>query len=232
MAFFDPDDAAWSEQALASHLDGHFVRLRHGSYPERSLDDARLALLHLNGVPAWPTPLEAYLYEDKVRAAWLLSALGVPHAPTRTFHKLADAREHHVIRAGDVWFAHGKRRTGSDWRYSGSGVRDWELPSERVLEAGAAVMTGIGMSCCAVDLLETPDGTWRVLEIQPWYEGFRAAQMDVQVVPSVARRDPAGGWQFEARAPDVHRGHALRLLAFDRYLGTTANGAPPPPSVG
>ncbi len=293
VTFLDPDDPGWAEQALESGVDGHLVRLRHGSYPERSLDDARLALLHLRGVPAWPTPTEAYLYEDKARAAWLLAALEIPHVPTRTFVRFADAaayladasyplvvktrigaggsgvervdgaraatdlartqllgrwqrraadprdvefgsftvqpylrdaREIRVIRAGNAWFAHGKGTARDGWRFSGSGVRDWELPGVRVLDAGAFVMDRLGMSCGAVDLLETPDGAWRVLEVQAWYEGFRASQMDVQGVPSVATRE-ADGWRFEPAAPHVHRGHALRLVAFDQHLAAlTAPG--------
>ena len=299
VVFFDPDEAAWPERVLASGVDGHLVRLRHGTYPERSLDDARLALLHLRGIPAWPTPVEAYLYEDKARAAWLLAALDIPHVPTRTFVRFSDAaayladatyplvvktrigaggsgvervddvraatalartqllgrwqrraadprdvefgsftvqsyvtdaREYRVIRAGDVWFAHGKGQARGGWRFSGSGRRDWELPGVRVLDAGAAVMDRIGMSCGAVDLLESPDGDWRVLEVQAWYEGFRAAQMDVQGVPSVALRGPEG-WRFEEAAPHVHRGHALRLLAFDRHLASLTGRASESPSA-
>ena len=288
VTFFDPDDVAWADEVLAAGVDGHLVRLRHGTYPERSLDDARLALLHLHGVPAWPTPMEAYLYEDKARAAWLLAALGIPHVPTLTFIRFADAaaylaeatyplvvktrigaggsgvervddvrtatalartqllgrwqrraadprdaefgsftvqrylanaREHRVIRMGDVWFAHGKGLVPGGWRFSGSGVRDWECPGVHILDAGASAMERIGMACGAVDLLETPDGSVRVLEVQAWYEGFRAAQMDVDEVPSVALRT-SDGWRFEAAAPHVHRGHALRLLAFDRHLAS------------
>jgi hypothetical protein len=81
------------------------------------------------------------------------------------------------------------------------------------------------MTCGAVDLLEGPDGGFAVLEAQVWYEGFRAAQMDVDGVPTIARRTPAG-WDFEAGAPHVHRGHALRLLAFDAYLAGLS-GTPP-----
>lgn len=284
--FFDPDDPHWADRVLTSGLAGHLVRLRHGTHVERSLDGARLELLHLQGVPAWPTRVEAYLYEDKARAAWLLAALGIPQLPTVTFTRLADAlaylenatypqviktrtgaggsgvervddvrqakalarvffaagwqrraadprdtdfgyvtvqpflhdaHEHRVIRAGEVYFAHGKVRAAGGWRYSGSGQRAWEMPGVHVLDAGAAVMERLGMTCGAVDLLEGPDGDWRVLEVQAWYEGFRAAQMDVDGVPSVARRG-ADGWSFEAAAPHVHRGHALRLLAFDGYL--------------
>lgn len=288
VTFLDPDDPSWAERALTCGADGHLVRLRHSTYPERSLDDARLTLLHLRGVPAWPTRIEAFLYEDKARAAWLLAALGVPHVPTRTFVRFPDAaayladaryplvvktrigaggsgvervddvrsatalartqllgrwqrraadprdaefgsftvqpyrreaREYRVIRAGNAWFAHGKGTVRGGWRFSGSGVRDWELPGVHVLDAGALVMDRIGMLCGAVDVLETTDGAWSVLEVQAWYEGFRAAQMDVQGVPTVARR-VSDGWRFEPGAPHVHRGHALRLLAFDEHLGS------------
>ena len=300
VVFLDPDDADWSERALASGAAGHLVRLRHGSYPERSLDDARLGLLHRRGMAAWPAPIEAYLYEDKARAAWMLAALGIPHVPTRTFVRLADAetyltgasyplvaktrigaggsgverlddvrsavalartmlhgrwqrkaadprdadfgtftvqpyladaREHRVIRAGDAWFAHGKRRAAGGWRFSGSGIRDWACPGVHVLDAGASVMDRIGMVCGAVDLLETPDGAWYVLEVQAWYEGFRAGQMDVDGIPSVARRRPEG-WRFEPAAPHVHRGHALRLVAFDRHLSSLTSGASGTPDAG
>jgi len=292
--FFDPDDPRWPEEVLGSGLDGHLVRLRHGTHVQRSLDDARLALLHLQGIAAWPTPVEAYLYEDKARAAWLLAARGIPQVPTLTFTRLADAaahlatatyplvvktrigaggsgvervddprvalalarvcldgrwqrraadprdadfgyltvqtyvadaREHRIIRLGDVYFAHGKVRAPGGWRYSGSGARDWELPGRHVLDAGAEVMDRLGMTCGAVDLLEGPDGRWAVLEAQVWYEGFRAAQMDVDGVPTIARRTPAG-WDFEPGAPHVHRGHALRLLAFDAYLAGLSGTSP------
>ena len=295
--FLDPDDPGWPEQALACDAEGHLFRLRHGSHPERSLDGARLELLHLCGAPAWPTRREAYLYEDKARAAWLLAALDVPHVPTVTFTRLrealaylrdaayplvvktrigaggsgvervdgpraaaelartclqdrwqrraadprdadfgyltlqpylADTREHRVIRLGEAWFAHGKVRVPGGWRYSGSGTRDWELPGAHVLDAGARVMEALGMTCGAVDLLEAADGRWWVLEVQAWYEGFRAAQMDVGGEPAVARRTP-DGWRFEPAAPHVHRGHALRLLAFDAYLaGLTAPASAAP----
>lgn len=290
--FFDPDDPRWAELVLGSGLDGHLVRLRHGTYVERGLDDARLALLHLQGVPAWPTPAEAFLYEDKARASWLLAARGIPDVPTRTFTRfadaeaylttadyplvmktrigaggsgverlddaraalalarvcfdgrwqrraadprdadfgyltvqpfVADAREHRVIRLGETYFAHGKVRAPGGWRYSGSGSRDWELPGVHVLDAGADVMDRLGMSCGAVDILEQPDGRWAVLEAQVWYEGFRAAQMDADGVPAIARRT-ATGWHFETAAPHVHRGHALRLLAFDAYVGERISG--------
>jgi glutathione synthase/RimK-type ligase-like ATP-grasp enzyme len=290
--FFDPDAPHWAESVLGSGLDGHLVRLRHATYVERGLDDARLALLHLEGVPAWPTPAEAFLYEDKARAAWLLAARGVPHVPTLTFIRfadaeaylsaadyplvmktrigaggsgverlenvrsalalaracldgrwqrraadprdadfgyltvqpfIADAREHRVIRLGETYFAHGKVRAPGGWRYSGSGSRDWELPGVHVLDAGAEVMDRLGMTCGAVDILEQPDGRWAVLEAQAWYEGFRAAQMDVDGVPTIAKRT-ASGWSFETAAPHIHRGHALRLLAFDDYLGERLSG--------
>ena len=298
VCFLDPDDPRWPEQAFASGADGHLFRLRHGSHTERSLDGARLELLHLRGVPAWPTRTEAYLYEDKARAAWLLAALDVPHVPTHTFTQLPDAlahlreasyplvfktrigaggsgvervdgpraaaalartylqgrwqrraadprdadygylvvqpylpdvREHRVIRLGDVWFAHGKTRPLSGWRFSGSGGRDWELPGIQVLEAGALVMDRLGTTCAAVDILEAPDGRWWVLEVQAWYEGFRAAQMDVDGEPAIARRTPEG-WHFEAAAPHVHRGHALRLLAFDTHLARLTQRAFAAPS--
>jgi len=298
--FFDPDDPDWPDQVLSSGLDGHLVRLRHGTSVERSLDGGRLELLHLQGLPAWPNRVEAYLYEDKARSAWLLQARGVPHVPTHTFTRpadaiafltgtsypivvktrlgasgsgveriddrraaqalarvcidgrwqrraadprdadfgyftvqpfIADAREFRVIGLGDVFFAHGKARAPGGWRYSGSGRRDWELPGVRVLDAGASVMERLGIACGAVDLLEGPDGRWAVLEVQTWYEGFRAAQMDVAGVPSLARRT-RDGWRFEEGAPHVHRGHALRLLAFDAFLADPSLGRPERPSDG
>ena len=287
VAFFDPDDPDWAERVHAGDREGHLVHLRHGTQVERGLDDDRLALLHLLAHPTWPTPTEAYLYEDKARAPWLLAALGVPHVATRTFVRIADAeaylraasyplvvktrtgaggsgvervdeprsalalartflegrfqrlaadprdadfgyllvqpyvrdaQEHRVIRLGDVWFAHGKRRAAGDWRYSGSGARDWELPGVAVLDAGREVAERLGFTCGAIDLLVEPDGAWSVLEVQTWYEGFRAAQMDVSGVPSYAVVED-GGWRFVPGAPHVHRGQALRLLAFDRWLG-------------
>lgn len=97
--------ASWPERALASRVDGHLVRLRHGTYPERSLGDARLTLLRLRGLPAGPTPVEANFYEGKARAAWLLAALDTPHVPTRTFVRfdgavayLADATYPRVVK--------------------------------------------------------------------------------------------------------------------------------------
>ncbi len=92
VVFFDPDDPDWPRLARAAGRDGHLVHLRHGTQvdagpgrrPAGPAPPARRA-------PPWPTPREAYLYEDKARAAWLFAALDVPHVPTRTFARLADA---------------------------------------------------------------------------------------------------------------------------------------------
>ena len=85
VTFFDPDDVDWPERVRDAGCDGHLLRVRHGHTADWSLDQARLAYLHLLGAPTWPTPSEAFLYEDKARFAWWLAARGVPHVPTYTF---------------------------------------------------------------------------------------------------------------------------------------------------
>jgi glutathione synthase/RimK-type ligase-like ATP-grasp enzyme len=85
VTFFDPDDVAWAEKVRQAGCDGHLLRMRHGRTSDWSLDQARLAYLHLLGTPTWPTPSEAFLYEDKARFTWWLAARGVPHVPTYTF---------------------------------------------------------------------------------------------------------------------------------------------------
>jgi len=286
VTLFDPDDPDWPTRVRAAGCDGHLVRLRHGRAIDWSLDQARLAFLHGLGVPTWPRPHEAFLYEDKARAAWWLEAHGVPHVPTRVFTRLDDAlpwleraafplvvktrfgsggsgvervddlgsaraaarlflrgryhrrgadwrdgdhgylivqpwwpfaAEHRVIRLGDVWFAHGKVLARGDWRFSGSGVRDWELPGLDVLDRGLEVAARLDLRCGAIDLLVREDGSWFVGEVQTWYAGFRASQMDVGGVPHVAYREGAR-WRLQEGMPHVHRGQALRLLAFDAWL--------------
>jgi glutathione synthase/RimK-type ligase-like ATP-grasp enzyme len=290
VTFFDPDDPDWPQLVRSSGCDGHIVRLRHGTTLQRSLDENRLTLLHLEGIPAWPTPLEAYLYEDKARLAWLLQARGVPHVPTTLFareedalaflertsfplvvktrvgasgsgverlddlrsahayarhafrgrphrqggdHRDADwgylvvqpyregAAEHRVVKLGDSFAAHGKVLGQNAWRYSGSGVRNWELPGWHVLDAGREAAERLGLQCAAIDFLETPEHGLEVLEVQTFFLGFRVSQMDVEGVPGIARWT-GESWRFEAGTYNVHGGHALRLLAFDGAL--TASG--------
>ena len=91
VTLFDPDDADWSARVRDAGCDGHLLRPRHGRNAEWSLDQARLAYLHLLGAPTWPTPSEAFLYEDKARSSWWLAACGVPHVPTSTFTDLERA---------------------------------------------------------------------------------------------------------------------------------------------
>ncbi len=91
VTFFDPDDVDWPTQVREAGCDGHLLRVRHGRTSDWSLDQARLAYLHLLGTPTWPTPSEAFLYEDKARFAWWLAARGVPHIPTYTFVRLESA---------------------------------------------------------------------------------------------------------------------------------------------
>lgn len=290
ITFFDPDDVDWARQVREAGCDGHLLRIRHGRTPEWSLDQARVAYLRLLGTPTWPTPSEAFLYEDKARFAWWLAARGVPHIPTSTFvdleaayrffddasyplvvktrhdsgghgvERIANRREaravarlflqgrfhrrgltdwrdaehgalivqpflpfvaeHRVIRLGDAWFAHGKLLAPGGWQYSGSGHRDLEFPGFEILDRGLAVAERIGLHCGAVDLLTLEDGSWVVGEVQTWYGGVRV--MNHHGVPHVAWREP-GGWRLEEGMPHVHRGHALRLKAFDDWL---ARGAP------
>ena len=91
VTFFDPDDVDWPTRVRQAGCDGHLLRQRHDRTTDWSLDQARLAYLHLLGTPTWPTPYEAFLYEDKARFAWWLEARGVPHVPTRTFVSLEQA---------------------------------------------------------------------------------------------------------------------------------------------
>lgn len=293
VTFFDPDDVDWPARVRDAGCDGHLLRLRHHHRPTWSLDQARLAYLHLLGTPTWPTPSEAFLYEDKARSAWWLAARGVPHAPTTTFTRLADAdaffdrcayplvvktrhdasgsgvervrdrrearavarlflrgrfhrrglddprdaeygalvvqpfldvvAEHRVIRLGQAWFAHSKLPAAGGWKYSGSGVRDLELPGLDVLDRGLEVARRIGLHAGAIDLLTLADGRWVVGEVQAWYAGMRV--MDVGGVPHVAWRVD-DGWRLEEGAPHVHRGQLLRLLAFDAWLAAGAPAAP------
>lgn len=85
VTFFDPDDVEWPARVRDADCDGHLLRPRHGSTPTWELDQARLAFLYLLGVPTWPQPSEAFLYEDKARSSWWLAARDVPHLPTHTF---------------------------------------------------------------------------------------------------------------------------------------------------
>ena len=93
VSFFDPDDVDWPHQVRTAGCDGHLLRVRHGHAADWSLDQARLAYLHLLGIPTWPTRSEAFVYEDKARFTWWLAARGVPHVPTFTFRRLEDAYE-------------------------------------------------------------------------------------------------------------------------------------------
>jgi glutathione synthase/RimK-type ligase-like ATP-grasp enzyme len=154
VTFFDPDDVDWPKQVREAGCDGHLLRVRHGHTADWSLDQARLAYLHLLGTPTWPTPSEAFLYEDKARFTWWLAARGVPHVPTFTFVDLEradaffetatyplvvktrhDSGGHGVERIANRREARAVARVFLEGRFYRRGQRDW-----REAEHGALIV--------------------------------------------------------------------------------------------
>lgn len=99
VGIIDVEEPQWLSQVLEGGYDGAMVRIGHSSVVEREISRERLATLRDAGVPSWPNPLEADLYENKRRLAGFLEANDLPRIPTVVLTSLDSALEHMSTRS-------------------------------------------------------------------------------------------------------------------------------------
>lgn len=123
-------------------------------------------------------------------------------------------REWRLVRIGDSFFGHGKGVR--DGFHSGSGLVEWEVPSNRHLDFLYQATESGGFRSMAVDVFETAEGELLVNELQTVFgTNFSVDQMRVDGKPGrfvlrgkegkSRRQEAVGGRQGEEKSNVEHR---------------------------
>lgn len=124
---------------------------------------------------------------------------------------LPDVLEWRMIRIGDWYFGHQKMKHGEF--HSGSPVEGWFTPPERLLRFVKDVCDTIGTNSMAVDVFETPQGEYKVNELQAVSGSYKPSQMFVDGKPGRFVFDRGrDSWDFEEGYFNLNGSCNLRVL--------------------
>lgn len=125
---------------------------------------------------------------------------------------IEDVREFRVIKIGDSWFGHEKRRGSNSIFMSGSGVNDWTRPPFSLLDFCSELAERFGFSTICFDVFLDKKGNYLVNELQAWFGSYNPSQMYIDDVPGrYVRRN--GRWVFEPGMFNEFGSMALRLVS-------------------
>ncbi len=99
---------------------------------------------------------------------------------------IPDIREWRMIRIGDSYFGHEKKRAGEF--HSGSKLVGWFAPPPQALELLHSVTEKGGFGSMDMDVFETSDGRFLVNELQAVFGSFDSSQMYIDGAPGRYRR--------------------------------------------
>jgi hypothetical protein len=110
---------------------------------------------------------------------------------------VAIRREWRMVRIGTSYFGHPKGKIGEF--HSGSGVVEWRVPPQKLLELLHNVTQTGGFRSMNVDVFETESGEFLINELQTVFgASFSVDQLRVDGEPGRFVHDAAGNWVFEA----------------------------------
>lgn len=131
---------------------------------------------------------------------------------------ISDAEEWRVIRLGDSFFGHRKVKRGEF--HSGTKLKSFDTPPPELLDLAEKVSSIGGFDNVALDILETPDGGYYVIEVQAYFGASRSYQMMIDDVPGrFVRDDGSGEWLFEAGDFTRNAGCNMRVQGLYKNLG-------------
>lgn len=125
--------------------------------------------------------------------------------------------EWRVLRFGDSFFGHAKKRSGDF--HSGTGEVDWKTPPIKLLEFAYQITEKGALTGTDIDIFETESGDYLVNEIQAVFGSIRPYQMLVDGKPGRFVRATAGEWSFVEGMFCQNACSTLRVVDAVRKLG-------------
>ena len=108
---------------------------------------------------------------------------------------IGEAREWRMIRLGDSYFGYEKVKRGEF--HSGTGLGEWNTPSNELLQLIHSVAEECGSSCMSMDVFQVPEGKLYINEMQCMFGAYDTAQMYVNGTPGRFVRNQDGVFAFE-----------------------------------
>lgn len=136
---------------------------------------------------------------------------------------ISNAREYRVIKIGDYWFGHEKKRKNSGLFHSGSGVNSWDVPELRVFDFCRQLAEKHDFHIMSMDIFEDESGNLLVNELQTWFGSYNPSQMYLNGVPGAYLYENAN-WVFKEGLFNINGGANLRILEFDKYITRIKQG--------
>jgi glutathione synthase/RimK-type ligase-like ATP-grasp enzyme len=130
---------------------------------------------------------------------------------------LENVKEYRVIKIGDSWFGHEKRKQDKGTFHSGSGVNAWTPPTKDLLNFCSNLAEKYNFNCICFDIFQQYNGPFLVNELQTWFGSYNPSQMYIDGVPGRYRRI-GKDFLFEEGLFNRNGGYNLRLEEFSKEI--------------